>query len=165
MATHSSVLAWRIPGTAEPGRLPSMGSHRVGHNWGDLAAVAARTSRMKFYINSGWTLSVGSLADSSTGCFPSGTWRQACWGEATSFSDPFFYVGSSWGRQCPPNQPRRRGQWAAPRNLPGSFLDLIKWSFCVSTWYWKLRKRVFSIIKICTNNKCSYFLNSSFQII
>ena len=32
MATHSSVLAWRIPGTAEPGGLPSMGSHRVGHN-------------------------------------------------------------------------------------------------------------------------------------
>ena len=32
MATHSSVLAWRIPGVAEPGGLPSMGSHRVGHN-------------------------------------------------------------------------------------------------------------------------------------
>ena len=32
MATHSSVLAWRIPGTAEPGRLPSMGLHRVGHD-------------------------------------------------------------------------------------------------------------------------------------
>ena len=32
MATHSSVLAWRIPGTGEPGGLPSMGSHRVGHN-------------------------------------------------------------------------------------------------------------------------------------
>ena len=41
MATHSSVLAWRIPGTAEPGGLPSMGSHRVGHNRSDLAAVAA----------------------------------------------------------------------------------------------------------------------------
>ena len=41
MATHSSVLAWRIPGTAEPGGLPSMGSHRVGHNWSDLAAAAA----------------------------------------------------------------------------------------------------------------------------
>ena len=40
MATHSSVLAWRIPGTAEPGGLPSMGSHRVGHNWSDLAAAA-----------------------------------------------------------------------------------------------------------------------------
>ena len=32
MATHSSVLAWRLPGTAEPGGLPSMGSHRVGHD-------------------------------------------------------------------------------------------------------------------------------------
>ena len=40
MATHSSVLAWRIPGTGEPGRLPSMGSHRVGHDWSDLAAAA-----------------------------------------------------------------------------------------------------------------------------
>ena len=37
--THSSVLAWRIPGTAEPGGLPSVGSHRVGHDWSDLAAV------------------------------------------------------------------------------------------------------------------------------
>ena len=41
MATHSSVLAWRIPGTGEPGGLPSMGSHRVGHDWCDLAAAAA----------------------------------------------------------------------------------------------------------------------------
>ena len=42
MATHSSVLPWRIPGTGEPGGLPSMGSHRVGHDWRDLAAAAAR---------------------------------------------------------------------------------------------------------------------------
>ena len=41
MATHSSVLAWRIPGTGEPGGLTSMGSHRVGHDWSDLAAAAA----------------------------------------------------------------------------------------------------------------------------
>ena len=41
MATHSSVLAWRIPGVEEPGGLPSMGSHRVGHDWSDLAAAAA----------------------------------------------------------------------------------------------------------------------------
>ena len=40
MATHSSILAWRIPGTGEPGGLPSMGSHRVRHNWSDLAAAA-----------------------------------------------------------------------------------------------------------------------------
>ena len=41
MATHSSVLALRIPGTGEPGGQPSMGSHRVGHDWSDLAAAAA----------------------------------------------------------------------------------------------------------------------------
>ena len=42
MATHSSVLAWRIPGTGEPRGLPSMGSHRVGHDWSDLAAAAVK---------------------------------------------------------------------------------------------------------------------------
>ena len=41
MAIHSSILARRIPGTEEPGGLPSMGSHRVGHDWRDLAAAAA----------------------------------------------------------------------------------------------------------------------------
>ena len=41
MATYSNVLAWRIPGTEEPGGLPSMGLHRVGHDWSDLAAAAA----------------------------------------------------------------------------------------------------------------------------
>ena len=40
MATHSSVLAWRVPGTGEPGGLPSMGSHRVRHDCSDLAAAA-----------------------------------------------------------------------------------------------------------------------------
>ena len=41
MATHSSVLAWRIPGMGEPGGLLSVGSHRVGHDWSGLAAAAA----------------------------------------------------------------------------------------------------------------------------
>ena len=40
MATHSSVLAWRIPGTGEPGGLPSLGSQRVSHDSSDLAAAA-----------------------------------------------------------------------------------------------------------------------------
>ena len=43
MATHSSVLAWRIPGMVEPDGLPSMGSHRVGHDGSNLAAAAAST--------------------------------------------------------------------------------------------------------------------------
>ena len=41
MAPHSSTLAWKIPGTGEPGRLPSMGSHRVRHGWSNLAAAVA----------------------------------------------------------------------------------------------------------------------------
>ena len=42
MATHSSILAWRIPGTEEPGGLLSMGSHRVGHDWSDLVAAVVK---------------------------------------------------------------------------------------------------------------------------
>ena len=45
MATHSSILAWRVPGTEEPGGLPSMGSHRVRYDWSDLAAAAAELQR------------------------------------------------------------------------------------------------------------------------
>ena len=56
MATHSSVLAWRIPGMEQPGGLASMGSHRVGHEWSDLAA-AARTKtppRTWRIVNTWW---------------------------------------------------------------------------------------------------------------
>ena len=48
MATHSSVRAWRIPGMGEPGALPSMGSHRVGHDWRDLAAAVAAVHNQMF---------------------------------------------------------------------------------------------------------------------
>ena len=48
MATHSSVLARRIQGTGEPGGLPSMGSHRVGHDWSDLAAAEVSIQSMEF---------------------------------------------------------------------------------------------------------------------
>ena len=47
MATHVSVLAWRIPGMGEPGGLPSMGSHRVWHDWSDLAVAAAKSYSLK----------------------------------------------------------------------------------------------------------------------
>ena len=45
MATHPSVLVWRIPGMGEPGGLPSMGSHRVGHDWSDLAAAGGTVGK------------------------------------------------------------------------------------------------------------------------
>ena len=50
MATHSSVLAWRIPGTVEPGRLPSMGLHRVRHGWSNLAAAVCLVKAMVFPV-------------------------------------------------------------------------------------------------------------------
>ena len=50
MATHSSVLAWRIPGTGEPGGLPSLWSHRVRHDWSDLAAVATAANHQRSYL-------------------------------------------------------------------------------------------------------------------
>ena len=52
MVTHSSVFAWRIPGTGEPGGLPSMGLHRVGYDWSDLAAAAAACARLTSGFNS-----------------------------------------------------------------------------------------------------------------
>ena len=51
MATHANILAWRIPGTEEPVRLPSMGSHRVGHDWSDLTAAA---ERLHFHFSLSW---------------------------------------------------------------------------------------------------------------
>ena len=54
MATHSSVLAWRIPGTGEPGGLSSMGSHWVGHDWSDLAAAAAVFCEYGFSVSVLW---------------------------------------------------------------------------------------------------------------
>ena len=60
MTIHSSVLAWRIPGTGEPGELPSMGSRGVGHDWSDLAAAAAAqyimTTSVVTYRCEGWTI-------------------------------------------------------------------------------------------------------------
>ena len=51
MATHSSVLAWRVPGTGEPGGLPSLGLHRVGHDWSDLAAAILFTYHKETVFN------------------------------------------------------------------------------------------------------------------
>ena len=50
LATHSSVLAWRIPGTEEPGGLPSMGSHRVGHDGSDLVVVVVVVLSRSFMV-------------------------------------------------------------------------------------------------------------------
>ena len=53
MATHSSNLAWKIPWTEEPGRLQSLGSLRVGHDWSDLAAAAGKSQGGRCNANGG----------------------------------------------------------------------------------------------------------------
>ena len=67
MATHSSVLAWRIPGTGEPDGLPSLGLHRVGHNWSDLVPGASMRNSAcgkgheeggLAYAKAGWSLRI-----------------------------------------------------------------------------------------------------------
>ena len=64
MAAHFSVLAWRIPGTGEPGGLPSMGSHRVGHDWSNLAAAAAaeplywKMCLLCFFVDNGYHICI-----------------------------------------------------------------------------------------------------------
>ena len=63
MATHSSVIAWRIPGMGEPGGLPSMGSHRVGHDWSDLAAATAQ--KCSLFTTFSPTLVISSLFDNN----------------------------------------------------------------------------------------------------
>ena len=75
MAIHSSVLAWRIPETGEPGGLPSMGSHRVEHDWCDLAAAAATllTNDVKHLfmylaIPSTWNVCLSSVPSFHLGC-------------------------------------------------------------------------------------------------
>ena len=61
MATHSSVPVWRIPVMGEPGGLPSMGSHRVEHNWSDLAAAAAVSVSSTLAWKIPWTEEPGRL--------------------------------------------------------------------------------------------------------
>ena len=82
MATHSSILAWRIPGMAEPGGLPSMRSHRVGHDWSDLAAAAASCQQGKNLIAFKSQKSIKWLMFLSCVCYPttltgfSFSWKQ-----------------------------------------------------------------------------------------
>ena len=76
MTTHSSVLAWRIPGTEEPGGLPSMGSHRVRHDWSDSAAAAAAAAAARDLAGDGF--SWNSLHRDLSEIRIRGAWRKPC---------------------------------------------------------------------------------------
>ena len=76
MATHSSVLAWRIPGTGESGGLPSMGSHRVGHGCSDLAADSTQYIHVcvDWYVHT-WTWPDGQFQNQTDYILCSRRWR------------------------------------------------------------------------------------------
>ena len=102
MATHSSVLAWRIPGTGEPGGLPSMGSHRVGHDWSNLAAAACRV-HLKLLLFCHWVMSdslwASELQHTRLPCHPlppgvcsnSCPFSRRCYLTISSFAIPFSF--------------------------------------------------------------------------
>ena len=102
MATHSSVLAWRIPGMGKPGGLPSMGSHRVEHDWSDLAIAAIAisccnrlpqtqwSSQQNFILSHFRNLEVQSQGVSKLGSL----WE--LWGSIASCFSPSFW----WLRRC-----------------------------------------------------------------
>ena len=79
MATHSNTLAWRIPGMGEPGGLPSLGSHRVGHDWSDLAAAAA---------------------DDLLFCFSQSSFREAHMWHLFHWSDVLWLIKASEKKLC-----------------------------------------------------------------
>ena len=95
MATHSSVLAWRIPGTGEPGGLPSMGFHRVRHDWSDLASTKIPWTEEPGGLQSMASLRVGENWATSLSFFTSMHWRRK-WQPT-----PVFLPGESQGQGSP----------------------------------------------------------------
>ena len=90
MATHSSVLAWRIPGTGETGRLPSLGLHRVGHDLSDLAAAATirGVNQMSSELKAEVLISIWMLKISNDPVRSSNFFRNPCF-QVLSFSGLF----------------------------------------------------------------------------
>ena len=135
MATHANVLAWRIPGTEEPDGLPSMGSHRVGHNWSDLAAVAAAGKWMKPQSLTGLQASKAKGLGFLTPHSWVSHWLQAAWGgnklPDTSTLNPIGWRGyrswcpALWGKllgalETESIKPRWRAHRNYTRDLRGS---------------------------------------------
>ena len=93
MATHSSVLAWRIPGMGEPGGLPSTGSHRVGCDWSNLAAAAAEWMKVKVK-----SLNRVRLCDSMDCSLPGSSVHGIFQAIVLEWIAISFFRGSSWPR-------------------------------------------------------------------
>ena len=94
MATHSSVLAWRIPGTGEPGGLPSLGSHRVRHEWSDLVA-ADHFLRLNFLGHATQNVILDQQQGHVGACY---TYR--IWSPSPNFWTTTYILATSLGDLC-----------------------------------------------------------------
>ena len=112
MATHSSVLAWRIPGTGEPGGLRSMGSHRVGHDWSDLAVAVQSHGE-----GNGTPLQYSCLENP----MDRGAWWAAVHGVAKSWTvlSDFTFTFLHWRRKWQPTPVFLPGEFQGWRSLVG----------------------------------------------
>ena len=128
MANHSSVLAWRIPGMGEPGGLPSTGSHRVGHDWSDLAARLCEINSL-----------VGCCAVAQS-CLTATPWT-AEWQASLSFTTPGFAQPHVHWAASPPvlNLSQHQGffQWVGSSHQVAKVLEFplqhqsFQWIFSV----------------------------------
>ena len=155
MATHSTVLAWRIPGTEETGGLPSMGLHRGGHDWSDLAAAAAAGvgECIGSYRRRQWhptpLLLPGKAHGrrSLVGCSPWGLWESDMT-EWLQFHFSLSWVGEGNGNplQCSClENPRDGGAWWAAvygvahsrtrLKLLSRMLMIMFWTWCLSAFF------------------------------
>ena len=148
MATHSSVLAWRIPGTGEPGGLSSMGSHRVGHDWSNLAAAAAEESKwsqtLRPYLEAPilWPSDVKNWLigkDPDVGIF----WRQEeRWTTEDEMVGWHHWLNGHESEQAP-GVGDRQGAWqAAVHGVTKSQMWLRDWTELRRKGEWKKRKRI-----------------------
>ena len=97
MATHSSVFAWRIPGTGEPGGLLSVGLHRVGHHWGDLAAAAAAATQLGSRSRKSGSLTKSASSEWLLSQKPKGGGR---WDDKASYNHDMSHWGLTTCRHC-----------------------------------------------------------------
>ena len=114
MATHSSILAWRIPWAEEPDGLRSIGSQRVGHNWRDLAAAAAKTNHPVFW---GYSLLL--------------RYPYSICGEYLSLNKSTFYPSLCLSLNSFCDETSRT--WASVRLKPGVWSQLEDWLGCVGS--------------------------------
>ena len=124
MATHSNILAWRIPGTEEPGGLPSMGSHRVRHDWSDLAAATTAAGTV---LGISWLLS--NLIFIMPLYSPKMNETVVCVGPGLVWGRQFQRVTDNWNTLQSENGDNRRQQrfsnLSLQQNLPEGWCEQI----------------------------------------